>query len=50
MAEFCCSMKNGHFWKESVVRTQVRVELEVGTLLQGNDKNNVIADKVLSYF
>ena len=25
-------------------------ELEVGTLLLGNDKNNVIADNVLSYF
>ena len=24
--------------------------MEVGTLLLGNDKNNVIADKVLSYF
>ena len=24
--------------------------MEVGTLLQGNDKNNVIADKVLSCF
>ena len=31
-------------------RTQVRRELEVGTLLLGNDKNNIIADKVLSYF
>ena len=27
-----------------------RREVEVGTLLLGNDKNNVIADKVLSYF
>ena len=30
--------------------TQRRKEVEVGTLLLGNDKNNVIADKVLSYF
>ena len=30
--------------------TQMRKEVEVGTLLLGNDKNNVIADKVLSYF
>ena len=30
---------------------QGRVEVEVGTLLLGNDKNNVIADNVLlSYF
>ena len=27
-----------------------RREVEVGTLLLGNDKNSVIADKVLSYF
>ena len=26
------------------------MEKEVGTLLLGNDKNNVLADKVLSYF
>ena len=32
------------------VRTQMRREVKVGTLLLGNDKNNVIADKVLSYF
>ena len=25
-------------------------EVEVGTLFLGNEKNNVIADKVLSYF
>ena len=29
--------------------TQGRREVEVGTLLLGNDKNNVIADKLLSY-
>ena len=31
------------------VRTQMRREVKVGSLLLGNDKNNVIAD-VLSYF
>ena len=30
--------------------TQVRMEVEVGSLLLSNDKNNVIAEKVLSYF
>ena len=30
--------------------TQVRVEVEVGTLLLSNDKNNVIAENVLSYY
>ena len=29
--------------------TQGRREVEVGTLLLGNDKKNVIADKLLSY-
>ena len=43
-------MKKGHVWKESWFRIQVRMELEVDTLFLGNDKNDVIADKVLSYF
>ena len=30
--------------------TQGRREVEVGTLLLGNEENNVIANKVLSYF
>ena len=30
--------------------TQVRMEVEIGTLLLSNDKNNDIAEKVLSYF
>ena len=30
--------------------TQGRREVEVGTLLLGNDKNNVIVDIVSSYF
>ena len=44
------SAEKGHVWKESGVMTQRRKEVEVGTLLLGNGKNNVIADKVLSYF
>ena len=30
--------------------TQGRREVEVGTVFLGNDKNNVITEKVLSYF
>ena len=48
--EFCHYAKKGPVWKESGVKAQVKGEVEVGTLLLGNDKNNVIADKVLSYF
>ena len=40
--------EKGHIWKESGVMTQVRREVEVGTLLLGNDKSNAIADNVLS--
>ena len=36
--------------KESGVVTQRREVVKVGTLLLDNDKNNVIADNVLSYF
>ena len=32
------------------VTTKGRREVDVGTLLLGNDKNNVIVDKKLSYF
>ena len=32
------------------VTAQGRREVEVGTLLLGNDKNNVITENVLSYF
>ena len=32
------------------VTTQVRMEVEVGTLLLSNDKKSVIAKNVLSYF
>ena len=42
--------EKGYVWQESGVTTQGRQEVEVGTLLLGNDKNNVIADKVSSYF
>ena len=34
----------------SGVTTQGRKVLEVGTLLLGNDKNNVVANKLPSYF
>ena len=37
-------------WKESGVVTQERREVEVGTLLLGDDKNNVVVEKVLGYF
>ena len=37
-------------YKESGVMAQGRREVEVGTLLLGNDKNNFIAGKELSYF
>ena len=36
--------------KNQEVTAQGRSEVEVGTLLLSNDKSNVIADKVLSYF
>ena len=39
-----------HVWKESGVTAQVKMEVEVGTLLLSNDKNNVIAENALSYF
>ena len=35
--------------KKSGVTTQGRKEVEVGTLLLGNDKNNVIVNYLLSY-
>ena len=48
--EFCRLAEKGHVWKESGVTTPGRREVEVATLLLGNDENKVIADKVLSYF
>ena len=50
MAEFLCLIEEGHGWKESGLMTQGRRDVEVGTLLLVNDNNNVIANKVLSYF
>ena len=38
------------FLKKKMVMKQGRKKVEVGTLLLGNDKNNVIVNKVLSYF
>ena len=35
--------------KKTGVTTQGRKEVEVGTLLLGNDKNNVIANYLLNY-
>ena len=48
--EFRRSVEKGHVWKESGITAQVTIEVEVGTLLLSNDKNNVIAENVLSYF
>ena len=48
MAKFHHLTEKGHVWKKSGVMTQGRIEVEVGTLLLSNDKNNLIADKVLS--
>ena len=48
--EFCGLGVNGHVWKESGVTTQGRREVEVAILLLNNDKNNVTAKNVLSYF
>ena len=50
MAEFCQLVEKGHVWEESGVMTQAKKEVEVGSLLLVNDKNNVIDNKVLSYF
>ena len=47
---------NGRVWQKKVmpeknrVTTQGRKVVEVGSLLLANDKNNVIANKVLRYF
>ena len=42
--------KKGHVWKELGVTTQVKMDVEVGTYLLSNDKNNVIAKNILRYF
>ena len=38
------------FEKSQGLRHRGEGEVEIGSLLLGNDKNNVIVDKVLSYF
>ena len=43
-------VEKGYVCRESGFTTQGRREVEIGTRLLGNDKNNVIVDKVLSYF
>ena len=51
MSEFHHSMGKGQAWKESgVIIIHGKREVKVGTLFLGNDKNNVIANKVLSCF
>ena len=49
MADFHSSAEKGHVWKNQRLQ-HGRREVEVVTLLLCNDKNNVITDKVLSYF
>ena len=39
LAEFYWWVEKGHAWKDSGVMTQWMREVEVGTLLWGNDKN-----------
>ena len=48
--EFHHSVEKGHVIKKLGVTTQGRKEVDVDILLLGNDKNNVITNKVLSYF
>ena len=47
--EFRRLSEKGHVWKESAVTTQVKMEMEVVTLLLSNDKNNVIDENVLFF-
>ena len=42
--------EKGQNWKESGFNTQGTKEVEIGIILLGNDKNNFIANKLLSYF
>ena len=48
--EFRRSVEKGHDCKEAGVTARGRRELKVGTLLLGNDNENVIVNKELSYF
>ena len=43
-------MKKGHVWKELGVTTKGKREVELGTIFLDNDKNDVIANKLLIYF
>ena len=47
--EFRRSVEKDHVWKDSRVTTQAKMDVEVVTLLLSNDKNNVVAENVLSY-
>ena len=47
--EFRRSVEKDHVWKKSGVTTRAKMEVEVVTLLLRNDKNNVVAENVLSY-
>ena len=49
-AQFCHLVEKGHVWKESGATTEGSMGMEACTLLQGNDKINVIAHKKSSYF
>ena len=48
--QLCRSAVKGHVWEESGVTTQGKGEVEVAILVLNNDKNNVTAKNVLSYF
>ena len=47
--KFYSLVGKGQVWKESRVLAQGKREVEVGTLMLANDKNNVIYHKVLSF-
>ena len=44
--EFRCSAEKGKKKKKSGVPTEGKREVELGTLLLSNDKNNVIAENL----
>ena len=50
LTDFRRLAEKGQVLKEPGVTTQRRREVEVGSLLLGNGKNNAIANKLLSYF
>ena len=47
---FCCSVERRSCLQRVMVSNTGKEEVEVGTLLLSSDKNNVIAENVLSYF